>query len=104
MTKKHFYWLLLGVIFWGTIPVLCIGIILDKNFYNIIESLSFFIFFTIMFTLIILGTDGTFPFSDPKKWFFAPLLCWLIFIVFDFLGISNIGEWIVSDVINEVFH
>ncbi len=103
MTKKHLSWLLFGILFWGSIPVFISGFLLNKSFYQLLELIIFFIIFTVFVTLVIQFYIGGFSNSNPKKWFFIPILCWLVFGVFQLIEGGPKEEWLIFDLIRKIF-
>jgi hypothetical protein len=91
MKKNHIAWLILGTLFWGVLlAVLSVVFFPEKN---LITSILKYVVFTGILTLIVQYYTGGFIIITPKKWFFLPLICWIVVIVWGIIEITVLGEW-----------
>jgi hypothetical protein len=104
MIKKHFFWLILGILFWGSIPILIAGLMLDKSFAQLLELIIFFILLTAFVTIVIQFYIGGFSNTNPKIWFFIPISCWILFSIFQLIEGGSTDEWIIYDLFRKIFN
>jgi hypothetical protein len=91
MKENRIVWLILGTVFWGIILALLINFLFpDKNFAKLIIE---YVVFTGILTLVMQFYSGGFIILTPKKWFFIPLACWVIMIIWGVVEITLLGEW-----------
>ena len=92
MVKAYLKYLLLGVIAWGAI----IGLIniyfltIGSSIINggsITKILVLHIIATVLITAACLHWSVGFLFKDPKKWFFLPLIRWVIVLAIEYFDI-----------------
>jgi len=90
MKKAHLKYLLIGIIFWGVV----IGLIVKFIYYQDISFLKLLLIYsaaTLFITLLVQFYMGGFLFKDPKRWFYLPLICWVIVIVWGNIEIMMTG-------------
>jgi len=84
-------WLTLGTIFWGIIlAILYVLFFPDRNLTKLIIE---YVVFTAILTLVVQFYIGGFIIFKPKKWFFIPLACWVVLILWGAVEITLLGEW-----------
>ena len=91
MKKKHLYWLLFGTLFWGSLFGLFNGLFLSEK--SLIWSILEFIILTFFTTLIVQYYGGGFTVISPKAFFFIPLVCMIVAIVWGRIETQFTGEW-----------
>jgi hypothetical protein len=91
MKKNPIAWLILGTIFWGTLLAILSVIFFPQN--NLAVSIIKYVILTGVLTLIVQYYAGGFIIITPKKWFFLPLICWIVVIVWGILETTVLGEW-----------
>lgn len=91
MKKNHITWLIFGTLFWGILLAVLSVIFFPEN--TLIPSIIKYVVFTGILTLIVQFYAGGFIIITPKKWFFLPLICWIIVIVWGIIEITILDEW-----------
>ena len=91
MNKNHIAWLILGTLFWGALLAVLSVLFFPEN--NLIKLILKYVVFTGVLTLIVQYYIGGFNIITPKKWFFLPLICWIVIIVWGVIEITVLGEW-----------
>lgn len=81
MDKKHLKYLFLGMIFWGVLISVIVKIVFPKSDDPIFLLIIFYIFATILITLLVQFYLEGFYTGNPKNWFYIPLFSWTIFFI-----------------------
>jgi hypothetical protein len=87
MTKKHFGYLLSGLLFWGFL----LGFVFKSIFWPDISIKKSFVICTIStvyFTLYWQSACRGFDFEKPIHWFFLPIASWILFLIW--VGVESI--------------
>ena len=90
MKKKHFIWLFFGVLFWGCIVAFWIFFLQEGS---LLKYLFIYIFSTAVLTLIVQFNIGGFIIISPKNFFFIPLICWIIVIIWGSIQTGGFEIW-----------
>ena len=91
MKKNPIVWLILGTLFWGILLAVLSVLFFPVN--NLLISIIKYVVFTGVLTLIVQYYAGGFITITPKKWFFLPLICWIVVILWGIVEITVLGEW-----------
>jgi hypothetical protein len=91
MKKNPIAWLIFGTLFWGILLAVLSVFFIPKQ--NLLISIIKYVVLTGVLTLIVQYYAGGFITITHRKWFFLPLICWIVIVVWGIVEITVLGEW-----------
>ena len=91
MTKKHLYWLVIGILAWGSIPSIFLNMYFGFSLKKLLSTTPVFLLITIIVVLMVQYEIGGFSIGAPKRWFFIPLFSLILFLILGIVEATLIG-------------
>ncbi len=99
MIGKSILWFIIGILFWGGMPIFLIYLTSEKSNEELFEFVIYFISITIFACIYSQYYISLFKKGNSLKYFFLPVVSWILLCLIQLFQLTKLEDFIIFEFI-----